>query len=86
MKMRISRCDICKKNYPDAKIKYKYKAKAWSSWYEEGWNRIELCQECLDKIVNVDQGLKVVEEYKEETVAFIKDLCEQRGLILKCKY
>lgn len=87
MKMRISRCDICKKNYPDAKIKYKYKAKkTWSSWGEEGWNKIELCQECLDKIVNVDQGLKIIDTYKDETVAFIRDLCERRDLILKYKY
>ena len=45
-------CDICKENYPDAKIKYKYRAKRhWSSWWEESWYRIELCQECLDKII-----------------------------------
>jgi len=75
-------CDICKKNYPDVKIKYKYKAKKWSSWGEEGWSRIELCQECLDKIINADQGLKVIDAYKEETVAFIQDLCERKDLIL----
>jgi len=81
--MRINVCDICKKNFPDLKIKYKYKAKkAWSSWGEEGWSRVELCQECLDKIINAEQGLKVVETYKEEAVTFIKHLCERKDLIL----
>ena len=48
-------CDLCKKNYPDAKIKYKYKAKRfWCLWYEGGWERIELCQECLDKIIKAE--------------------------------
>ena len=49
-------CDICKRNQPDAKIKYKYRAKKdWYSWYEKGWNRIELCQDCLYKIIEVDK-------------------------------
>lgn len=52
MKMKIHVCDLCKKNEPDAKIKYKYRAKhSWVSWGEDGWDRIELCQECLDKII-----------------------------------
>lgn len=50
--MNVRVCDICKKNYPDAKIKYKYRAKRfWCLWYEDGWERIEICQECLDKII-----------------------------------
>jgi len=45
-------CDLCEARYPDAKIKYKYKAKRrWFSWYEERWERIELCEECLKKII-----------------------------------
>ncbi len=49
-------CDICKDNFPDAKIKYKYRAKkVWYSWYERGWDRIELCQDCLDKIIEADK-------------------------------
>ena len=49
-------CDICKRNSPDAKIKYKYRAKkAWffsfDIWSENGWDRIELCKDCLDKII-----------------------------------
>lgn len=53
--MRLHVCDICKKNSPDAKIKYKYKAKRfWCLWWENGWEKIELCQECLDKIINAE--------------------------------
>ena len=52
-------CDICKKNNPNAKIKYKYKAKHfWQAFYESGWERIELCQECLDKIINAEKENK----------------------------
>ena len=52
MKVNTHICDLCKKNSPDAKIKYKYRAKRfWWSWYEGGWEKIELCQECLDKII-----------------------------------
>ena len=51
MKMHV--CDICKHNPPDAKIKYKYRAKkAWYSWDKKKyWVQIELCQNCLDKII-----------------------------------
>jgi len=38
--MKIHVCDICKHNQPDAKIKYKYKAKRfWWIWYEGGWGK-----------------------------------------------
>ena len=53
--MKLHVCDICKKNSPDAKIKYKYKAKRfWCLWWEGGWERIEFCQKCLDKIINAE--------------------------------
>ena len=53
--MKLQVCDICKKNDPDAKIKYKYRAKRfWWSWDECGWEKIELCQECLDKIIKAE--------------------------------
>lgn len=56
MKMIMRVCDICKHNPPDAKIKYKYRAKkAWYSWYERRWEKIELCQDCLDKIIEADK-------------------------------
>ena len=45
-------CDICKRHQPDAKIKYKYRAKkAWYFGFDSGWDKIELCRECLDKII-----------------------------------
>ena len=54
MKKRV--CDLCEERSPDAKIKYRYKAKRrWFLWYEEGWDRIELCQECLEKIINAKE-------------------------------
>lgn len=57
MKTTIHVCDICKHNQPDAKIKYKYRAKeAWMSWYDNGWKKIELCQDCLDKIIEADKA------------------------------
>lgn len=53
--MILQVCDICKKNKPDAKIKYKYKAKhVRYLWFECGWEKIELCQECLDKIIKAE--------------------------------
>lgn len=49
-------CDLCGKNYPDAKIKYKYRAKKkWYSWHESGWTKLELCENCLSKIVGADE-------------------------------
>lgn len=49
-------CDICKHNSADAKIKYKYRAKKfWYLWYDGGWDKIELCQSCLDKIIKADK-------------------------------
>ena len=55
MKMHV--CDICKRNKADAKIKYKYRAiKAWYSFFGCGWDEIELCQDCLDKIIEADKA------------------------------
>lgn len=54
--MIIHVCDICNQNQPDAKIKYKYRAeKAWHLWWEDGWEKIELCQDCLDKIIKANK-------------------------------
>lgn len=53
--MKLHVCDLCQKRYPDAKIKYKYKAKHfWWLWHEGGWERIELCQQCLEKIIKAE--------------------------------
>lgn len=54
--MKIRVCDLCGEESPDAKIKYKYKAKRyWCSWYESGWKKIELCNECLEKIIKAGE-------------------------------
>lgn len=53
MKKVIRVCDICEDKYPDAKIKYKYRAKqAYTDFYGKSWHRIELCEDCLRKITN----------------------------------
>ncbi len=52
MRIKMEVCDLCKKNSPDAKIKYKYRAKKhWCFGYEEGWKKIDLCEECLRKMI-----------------------------------
>ena len=66
MKKRV--CDLCEERTPDAKIKYRYKAKRrWFLWYEEGWNRIELCEDCLMKIINAKEYKLSVSEDKAES-------------------
>lgn len=58
-------CDLCEEQSPDAKIKYKYKAKRrWFSWYEEGWDKIELCEDCLTKIINAKRKTRTESEEK----------------------
>ena len=51
--MYIHVCDICKEKSPDAKIKYKYKAKrfVWFPCDDYEWVRIELCNKCLENII-----------------------------------
>ena len=51
--MYIHVCDICKEKSPDAKIKYKYKAKrfVWFPGDDYEWVRIELCNKCLENII-----------------------------------
>lgn len=52
MKKVVHVCDVCLKNEPDAKLKYKYRAKAlYRAWYGNNWYRIELCDECMEKII-----------------------------------
>ena len=52
--MEFHVCDLCKKNTPDVEIKYK--AKRFCYWYVyDPWKKIELCQECLDKIIKAEK-------------------------------
>lgn len=56
--MEIHVCDLCKKNSPDAEITYKYKAKRFCYWYVyDPWKKIELCEECLNKIIKAKEGM-----------------------------
>ncbi len=47
-------CDLCEKYPPYVKVAYKYKAKRkWTSipYGTSGWDRIELCENCLEAII-----------------------------------
>ena len=59
MKARIHICDICKEKIigkEDGDIRVKYRAKMkWWLWYESGWNRIEICANCLNKIISAKE-------------------------------
>lgn len=47
-------CDICKKEIgDDGDIRIKYRAKRkWCQWHEEGWDKIDICSDCLNKIIS----------------------------------
>ena len=52
-------CDLCEKESPYVKLEYKYKAKR--EWYsvpfcESGWERIELCERCLEAIIKAKES------------------------------
>ena len=65
--MTIKVCDLCKKNNPDAKIKYKYKAAwHWTLWHESGWIKMELCQDCLEKIIKAENDKEDEENGRRE--------------------
>ena len=56
--MKIRVCDICKKKmvYNSSDIKIKYRAyRRWEIWYESGWNRIDICTDCLNKIISAKE-------------------------------
>jgi len=78
MKITMRVCDICKHNQPDARIKYKYRAKkpAWYSWNKKDWVKIELCQDCLDKIIEANTKSKIKKMTKEEIEEILKLLDE----------
>ena len=54
MKVKINLCDICKEKIigDDGDIRLKYRAKRkWYLWDESGWERIDICNKCLNKII-----------------------------------
>lgn len=57
--MKAVLCDICKNKIIgyDGDMKIKYRAKRrWDLWYEGGWNRIDICANCLNKIISAKEG------------------------------
>lgn len=58
MKAKVVFCDICKNkiigNEGDIRIKYRAKRR-WDLWYEGGWNRIDICANCLTKIIKTKE-------------------------------
>ena len=54
MKIKYRACDLCKRElYMDGDMKFNYKAKVqWSSWYEWGWEKADICSDCLDRIIH----------------------------------
>lgn len=54
MKVKYRACDLCKRKlFNEGDVKFKYKAKR--KWYgypmDSGWDKIEICAECLEKII-----------------------------------
>ena len=55
MKVKIQVCDICREPMREVTHKIKIKKK-WHSWYESGWDKMDLCEECADKIIYAIQN------------------------------
>lgn len=58
MKAKVIFCDICMDRIlgDDGDIRIKYKAKRrWCLWHESGWNRIDICANCLNKIISAKE-------------------------------
>lgn len=55
--MVVRVCDICQKNSPRVQIKYKCKAKRFYMLALDsyGWERIDICQDCLGKIIKAKE-------------------------------
>ena len=49
--MKAILCDICKKPKTDFKIRYKAEKKCYISWIGPVWEDIDICKECLNKII-----------------------------------
>ena len=60
MKVKFVYCDICNDKIigdgGDIRIKYRAKRK-WYLWYEGGWNRIDICANCLSKIISAKESI-----------------------------
>ena len=49
--MKAILCDICKKPKTDYKIQYKAKKKVFCFMGGPAWEDIDICEECLKKII-----------------------------------
>lgn len=49
-------CDICEHNAPTFKMKYKAKQLSKVDWTGSKWEKIELCEWCLDKIIKAKES------------------------------
>lgn len=47
-------CDMCQKNFPDARIKYKARRLNFCS----EWEKIELCNSCLQSIISLNESIR----------------------------
>ncbi len=53
--MKAILCDICKKPKTDFKIQYKAKKKHFTPWFGTFWEDIDICEECLNKIIKAKE-------------------------------
>lgn len=51
-------CDVCQHEPPTFKMKYKAKQLSKVDWTSANWERIELCESCLDKIIKAKESEK----------------------------
>lgn len=49
-------CDVCQKNSPTFKMKYKAKQLSRVDWTRATWEKIELCEWCLINIINAKES------------------------------
>ena len=51
-------CDVCQHNLPTFKMKYKAKQLNRANWLENKWEKIELCEWCLNRIISVREKIE----------------------------
>ncbi len=63
--MILEVCDICGKNEPTYKIKYKAEKKVCFT-YNFIWTKIDICDKCLRKIINAKEEKKFLGMYDKD--------------------
>ena len=51
-------CDVCLHNSPTFKMKYKAKQLNRYNWLENKWEKVELREWCLDRIINAKEEIE----------------------------